>query len=411
MTYAEGPDVVVVGSSVSGLHAAAALARSGLGVEVLERKTVADGPGRTWIVTPAIRRLVPDLDAPAVVHTTGVMEMLAGRAQARVQLADPDLIIERTELIAHLIRRAEAAGVKIRRGQDLLTVQPTGSRLLLTVRDRASGDTHALSARHLIGADGVRSTVAELMGTPPLQAVPVIQARVRLPGGYDPDVTRVWFERAITPYFVWLIPDSRETGVLGLVAEKSEGSRELLDRFLLSHGAVPLEYQGAMIPLHRRGLKLSWRFGRSRVLLVGDAAAQVKVTTVGGVVSGLRGADAAAQALIRGTSYRRELRASARELDLHGLIRWSMDRFAQDDYARMLDGVNARVGDVLYARDRDSMAGAFLRLLRAQPRFLALGVQSLLRPYRPGSGVPAHPRPRSSFGPVPLARSEAIEGD
>ncbi|MCZ7574874.1 MAG: hypothetical protein M5U01_40500 [Ardenticatenaceae bacterium] len=50
------------------------------------------------------------------------------------------------------------------------------------------------------------------------------------------------------------------------------------------------------------------------------------MTTVGGTVSGLWGAAAAARALLQGTAYRHELRPLKRELDLHWFIRLLLER-------------------------------------------------------------------------------------
>ena len=60
--------------------------------------------------------------------------------------------------------------------------------------------------------------------------------------------------------------------------------------------------------------------------MVGDAAGQVKVTTVGGTVTGIEGANAAARAILKRTSYRHELSSLKRELDLHWFIRVMLDR-------------------------------------------------------------------------------------
>ncbi len=72
--------------------------------------------------------------------------------------------------------------------------------------------------------------------------------------------------------------------------------------------------------------------GRTRVMMVGDAAGHVKVTTVGGTVSGLSGARAAARAILRESGYHRELRPLTFELTLHWLIRRLWNRFSEEDY-------------------------------------------------------------------------------
>jgi len=61
----------------------------------------------------------------------------------------------------------------------------------------------------------------------------------------------------------------------------------------------PLEWQGARIPVYRKWVPVRRQLGNGEVYLVGDAAAQVKVSTVGGIVTGFRGALGVAQALLQ----------------------------------------------------------------------------------------------------------------
>lgn len=401
-------DVVVVGASTSGLHAAHALARAGASVVVLERKSDPSLPGRTWIVTPEIRRFLPDLPPEVVVHETAVMEMFAGVSRSSVGLHRPDLIIERRRLLEYLRMRAASAGATVLTGHDVRGLRREEEGWVVSVDRRDTGDPRRFASRHLIDAGGVQAPLGRHLGQSPQPAAPVIQARVRLSEGHDPAVTRIWFQRETTPYFLWLIPDSTSHGVLGLVNARREDARRILDGFLARSGVMAEgRYEGAMIPLHSAGRRIAWRSGGNRVLQVGDAAGHVKVTTVGGVVTGLWGAEAAARALLSGTSYRRELRALRRELRLHDLIRWVMDRFDQRAYVRMLGLLNDPLAGILARRNRDSMAGAVLPLLVAQPEILALAVRSLVRPYRAGVTRMGD----GSYPALPLLRPEAVEGD
>lgn len=368
-------DCVVVGGSASGLRVAALLAAGGARVQVLERRAVIGDLERSWIVTDALNPVLGYDAGPAVVHRTGVMRVHAAGRHADVPLPRADLIVERARMLPLLRARAEAAGADIRTNARVTgTVPAVGG-----YRVEVEGGTAPILTRHLVGADGVSSGVARALGARPNQAVPVVQARVRLPADLDPDVTHVWFQTRRTRFFYWLIPESPETAVVGLIANGAGQTRGPLDAFLVEEGFQPLEYQGAMIPLHRPLRRISWRHGRARALLVGDAAAHVKVTTVGGLVSGLWGANAAARALLDGKSYGRELRGLHAELHLHDLMRWALDRFTDADYGRLVDAIPGRLADALGSHNRDSVASAKWHILSARPGVLLLAARALLR--------------------------------
>lgn len=371
-------DVIVVGGSTSGLRTAELLARAGQRVAVLERRPVLGEISRTWIVTPHLDRVLGYLPHEAIVHRTGVMRLIAGSAERDVRLHDPDLVVERSRIMPILGEKARQAGATVGLGVSAAGIELTNGGFRVLVRNIADGKTLVIHSRHLVGADGVKSMVAQRFQTRPQHAVPIVQARVQLPNGWDPDVTAVWFDRARTRFFYWLIPESTSTGALGLIGEKSSNARVLLDDFLAEHHFTPLEYQGALIPLHQPFRRIDWELGGHRVLLVGDAAAHVKVTTVGGLVSGLWGAQAAARALQQGTSYSAELRGLHAELHVHDAMRWVLDRFSQSDYQQLIGLLGQGLQTILGRHNRDTVAKAKWSMLAAQPRMLTLAARVVL---------------------------------
>jgi len=174
-------------------------------------------------------------------------------------------------------------------------------------------------------------------------SVPILQAEIELPDGWNPSVTKVWFDTDATRLFYWLIPESNTRAVVGLVGDERAQMRHLLRRFIEQHGFKALAYQGARIAMYHPRLKPYTRIGDANVFLIGDAAGQVKVTTVGGTVSGLLGADAAVRALTHGTTYAHELRDVQRELELHWWMRAALDRFGNREYDRLVQVVSPRV--------------------------------------------------------------------
>ena len=114
------------------------------------------------------------------------------------------------------------------------------------------------------------------------------------------------------------------------------------------------------------------------MLLVGDAAGHVKVTTVGGIVTGFLGALGIVEAVLNdGPS--RALRTLRRELDLHRLVRRTLHRFTEADHLRLLDAMNGSARRLLRAYTRDGATPLLVRLCLGQPRFMYLGLRALLK--------------------------------
>jgi flavin-dependent dehydrogenase len=380
MSLAANPktNVAVVGASAAGLFAAYLLARAGRPVTVLERAGRLEPQPRTLIVTCHLRELLGALADGAVVNEIRRFELFADGRVATVGLHRPDLVIERARLIQNLARASAAAGAQIRLGQNFQALGLNGSSL--RVLSRAGEVTQAGT---VIGADGAHSRVAEAAGWPRQRTVPLVQALVRLPAALLPDTVRIWFIPEDTPYFYWLIPESGRQGVLGLIGEDGQETRRCLERFLEKRGLEPVAFQAARIPVYTRWVPVRRRLAAGEVYLVGDAAGQVKVTTVGGLVTGFRGAAGAAEAILNG-GRSRELRALRRELDLHLLIRRVLHCFRQQDYLRLFDALNAHARTLLGACHRDHAWRLLWGLALRQPRFLLLGLRALLA----GGGFP-----------------------
>jgi flavin-dependent dehydrogenase len=117
--------------------------------------------------------------------------------------------------------------------------------------------------------------------------------------------------------------------------------------------------------------------GGGKVYLVGDAAGQVKVTTVGGIVTGVRGAEGVAEAILNG-GRSRKLTSLRRELNLHLLIRRALHHFQQADYSRLVDLLNSPAKTSLSTYTRDEAARVLWHICRNQPRLLLLGLRGLL---------------------------------
>jgi hypothetical protein len=91
----------------------------------------------------------------------------------------------------------------------------------------------------------------------------------------------------------------------------------------------------------------------------------------GGLVTGLRGAKIAANAILGRSNYFQEAAALRQELSLHLLIRKFLNRFDNTDYDRLLDLLNEKTIRLLGRYNRDRAASIICRVLLAQPRLLS----------------------------------------
>jgi flavin-dependent dehydrogenase len=376
MKSAAAEQVAVVGGSAAGLYTAQLLAARGRDVAVFESEPEVDPAPRTLIVTSRMRDVVGDVGDAAVVNAIRRFELFTDGRAATIALRQPDLVIERATLIRRLAEQARAAGARLVTGRRLRALRAAGDGAALVFdRDGQGADERAAST--VVGADGAFSTVAREAGWPAPGTVPLVQATVALPKDMPADTTRVWFIPDDTPYFYWLIPDSASRGVVGLIGEDGRKTRQALDRFLVARGLEPLDFQAARIPVYTRWVPTSRRVGGADVFLVGDAACHVKVTTVGGIVTGFRGAAGVADSILTGRPSP-HLRVLRRELDRHRLIRRALHRFRQRDYSRLVDLLGPNAQRVLSTYTRDEANSVLVRLIVSQPRLALLGLRSLV---------------------------------
>ncbi len=191
-------DVAIVGGGPAGAALAIGLARRGREVVVLERSSAwrwrACGVFTSPMTVRALARLgLTEADLASVARPLPAMRVETP-AGTRFRLTYGDdgsasrraaaVGLDRSALDPLLLERARAAGVDIHEGAAVRRVE--GSRLVLG----SGGRDELLDARVVIGADGIRSTVARSFGvarSPRLGARVGLTLQVADPG---PSVTR-----------------------------------------------------------------------------------------------------------------------------------------------------------------------------------------------------------------------------
>lgn len=355
------------------------MAKEGVEVEVYERGDVLGCLPRTLIVTNKINEILDFVPEEAIINRVRHIELFSRSRSARLELSSPDLVIEREKLLNLLARLAKGAGAEIVFKHRFEGFAQFGRKIVVSLKNLDTGEECGRSTDILIGADGALSAVSRAASCDGHHLTALVQARVLLPEEANGDTSQVWFNSDQTKYFNWLIPESDRVGTVGLITDNVQEADACLKAFLKERRFETLEFQAAMVPMHH----FEWLGGfltpGRNVFVVGDAAGQVKVTTVGGVVTGLHGAKALAHAILNGRNYSKSLRELKRELNLHVLVRQVLNRFNEEDYDELLGMINGGVKDILEEWTRDELTQCFLRMIWTEPRLITLGAKVFLR--------------------------------
>ena len=295
----ESVDVLVVGAGPAGSTAAFRLAEQGHRVLVVEEHPKIGEPVQC---AGLVSRRVLDLAGSesfvlAPVRGASVFGPSGGSVSFKAE-APRAYVIDRRRLDVHLADRAARAGA-VYRTRTRFDGRLDGTRERAEVRlVEDGGRSYDVSARVVIGADGVSSAVARAFRLRrPVEILPAFEAEFPESPG-DPDTVEVYLGRTIAPgLFGWWIPNGSGGARIG-VASDADGTpartyyqhllRYLQRRFGTALGS-PTGYVVSGIPIGTLP-----KTHAAHLLLVGDAAAQVKPLSGGGIFTGMRCAEIAA---------------------------------------------------------------------------------------------------------------------
>lgn len=173
-SHLQEADVAIVGARCAGSAAAVAFARAGLRVVALDRAAFPSDTISTHLLWPAglaeLQRLgalgrVEALGAPRMpaVFADGSGYSMRGRF-ASVDGIDYAMCVRRPGLDAALVATAREAGAEVRERVRVTELTRDDGRVTGVRFEDPEGETHELRAALVVGADGRRSTVAELVG-------------------------------------------------------------------------------------------------------------------------------------------------------------------------------------------------------------------------------------------------------
>jgi digeranylgeranylglycerophospholipid reductase len=287
-----GPyDCCVVGGGPVGAVAARSGAKLGARVLLVEKGATPTYPDRcTGMVSPrCIEEAGLDKDIILREITGGIIHAPNGRT-VRIEAADARaVVIDRRLLNLRLLEMAQGAGVEFAPTSRVVGLEDK------TVIIERNGDTYRTQATAVIGADGPRSQVAAWAKLPPPgQLLLGLQAMVRYEPE-EPDLIEVFIDQELAPgFFAWVVPAEEGIARIGLATYQVKGASALLKRFLEKLQLKPLKVNAGLIPIGPRAQTVA-----DGVLVVGDAAAQAKPTSGGGLYTGICAAKIAGEVAAR----------------------------------------------------------------------------------------------------------------
>ena len=199
------------------------------------------------------------------------------------------LAIDRTLFDKEIIKKAENKGCKIFVGNNVLSMQKINNHIELR-----TSKNHDIQCSLLIGADGPFSKVRDRFVLPePKEYLRGIGAELK-GTNLNPDFIEIFVGNNTAPgFFAWIIPTNKNgtNARAGLCIKKDSEKppKYYFSKFLQKKEVTPFikdskitQHIGGIIPLGV--LKKTYS---SNLMVVGDAAAQVKPTSGGGIYSGL----------------------------------------------------------------------------------------------------------------------------
>ena len=283
-------DVVVVGAGPAGSRYARRAAQQGLDVLVFEQGEVGEplacsGHVSTdiWEYTENAREeLFQNEISGARFHTGGP------GSDDHPFYKDEVIsnVIDRVGLDKHLAGLAREAGADLREGHTV--VGASEDRDGVTVEARGpDGDVGTHRAKLVAGCDGPKSRVRRELGLP--EPDELLHGVLGFDGTPDhQDFVDVHL--TVPTFFAWRIPRGEAGVEYGLAVPPGDDARQRFEEFVAGYGADVTRRCSGLIPIGPPK-----RVTGSRSFLVGDAAAQTKPFTGGGILYGMTAADHAAR--------------------------------------------------------------------------------------------------------------------
>jgi geranylgeranyl reductase family protein len=299
-------DVTVVGAGPAGLIIAKICAEAGYSVVICEEHVAAGLPTHCTgkISTNALRDLGIKTDT-ILTEIVGAKFISPNLSSFSIKRASSQaVIVDRVVFDQRLSVDAVNVGAKLLTNTKAIDIQVEPSVVKVTTRGK-SGPL-AIQSRIVIGADGAPSTVARASSLSVKHSAMRLGVQREVNNiAIDPEMVEVFLGKTWAPgFFGWLVPTSTSSARIGLALplHSAPDTIPYLDHFMKAHPLIRTRLKsGRCIRQAVHILPIGGPPDQTvsdGILLVGDAAGQVKSTTGGGIYFGISCAKIAGEVII-----------------------------------------------------------------------------------------------------------------
>jgi geranylgeranyl reductase family protein len=383
-------DAIVVGAGPVGSHIAGELARRGHQTVVLEqRDAIGKKAACTGIVGRECVEKFPIARQAVAREAKGARFFSPSGASFALQKDSAQaFILDRQALDETMAANARTLGAEYLVSTKVKAIA-LGSDAA-RIEAETNGQASHFEGKLVVLASGFGSGLPDSLGFGRAgDFVMGVQAEVET----SVDMVEVYLGRRFSPeFFAWLVPTHEGRALAGLLARRdTRAHMEAFLRHLKDQGKIP----SRRAPFRFGGIPLKplRRTSGNRVIVVGDAAGQVKPTTGGGIYYGLLCADIAVDVMDRamaGSDFsvrtlseyeKRWRKLLARELRIGRCARWAFERLSDRRIDRLFRMVqNSKATDSLLNAPDFSFDWHSRLILRALWRFGPRAAVSLVWP-------------------------------
>ncbi len=355
--------VAIIGGNSAGSFAAYKLAKSH-DVSVYEKDThfkkVCSG-----ILTASLFDIVPVKKEVIINSFSDVIIHAPNKKKIELHFKKKDIVVDKEAFNQSLSEMAIDAGAHFFMHHNFKYLQ--GKKIV--IQDTQSKKQKEFSQDYIIGADGAQSLVAKSAGllshrTWKLAIKAVIKKKHNNAVQFYPFIEEI----------AWSSPHDSDHIEVGVVAPVDKANA-IFETFVKRFGFGTIQKEAALVPLFDSAPKRQ----KENIFLIGDAAGQVKATTYGGIMQGLKAANACSKAINENGSYEREWRkAIGLDLYLHLQMRKALNKFTDSDWNRLVGYFqNERLIHVLESFSRDYPSKFIASLLMHEPRLFTFCTKAL----------------------------------